>query len=70
VKADNQAKIEQLSAARGKLIGQITTARTEAMAKFHHELTPQQRVKADQMQQRFEARMRQRMQHRAIGSNG
>lgn len=70
VKADNQAQIEQLSAVRGKLMGQITTARTEAMAKFYHELTPQQRAMADQIHQRFQARMRQRMQHRALGSNG
>jgi Spy/CpxP family protein refolding chaperone len=70
VKADNQIQIEQLSAVRGKLMGQITTARTEATAKFYHELTSQQRVKADQIHQRFQARMRQRMQHRAIGSNG
>jgi Spy/CpxP family protein refolding chaperone len=70
VKADNEAQIQQLSAVRGKLMGQITTERTEAMVRFYYELTPQQCVKADQIHQRFEARMRQRMQHRAIGSNG
>lgn len=70
VKADNKAQIDRLSAERGKLVGQLTTARTEAMAKFYRELTPQQRAKAEQIQQRFQARMKQRMQHRAIGSNG
>src|SRR5580658_7942695 len=35
VKADNQAQIQQLSAVGGKLMGEITTARTEAMAKFY-----------------------------------
>jgi Spy/CpxP family protein refolding chaperone len=69
VKADNQAQIAKLSVERGKLVGQLTTARTEAMARFYKELTPQQRVKADQMHQRFQARMRERMQHRGIGSN-
>jgi Spy/CpxP family protein refolding chaperone len=70
VKADNQTQIAQLSAERGKLMGQLTTTRTEAMAKFYHELTPQQRVKADQMHQRFQARMRERtQQHRGTGSN-
>jgi Spy/CpxP family protein refolding chaperone len=70
VKADNQAQIAQLSAERGKLMGQLTTTRTEAMAKFYRELTPQQRAKTDQMHQRAQARMRERMQqHRGIGSN-
>jgi Spy/CpxP family protein refolding chaperone len=70
VKADNKAQIEQLSAERGKLVGQLTTSRTEAMARFYRELTPQQRAKADQIHNRLQARMQQRMrQHRAIGSN-
>ncbi|MGA3238764.1 MAG: hypothetical protein ABSG03_21005 [Bryobacteraceae bacterium] len=55
VKADNKAQIDQLSAERGKLIGQLTTTRTEAMARFYHELTPQQRAKGDQIHQRLEA---------------
>ena len=71
VKADNRAQIDQLSAERGKLMGQLTTTRTEAMARFYHELTPQQRAKADQIHQRFEARMQERMRHhRSLGSNG
>jgi Spy/CpxP family protein refolding chaperone len=49
VKADNQAQIAQLSATRGKLMGEITTTRSEAMARFYHELTPAQRAKADQI---------------------
>ena len=69
VKADSQAQIAQLSAERGKLVGQLTTTRTEAMARFYHELTPQQRAKDDQIHQRFQARMRERHLHRAIGSN-
>jgi len=59
VKADNQSQIAQLSAERGKLEGQLTTARAEAMAKFYRELTPPQRAKAEQMHR----------QHRGIGSN-
>jgi Spy/CpxP family protein refolding chaperone len=70
VKADNKGQIEQLSAERGKLMGQLTTARTEAMASFYHELTPQQRAKADQIHQRLEARIQERVRrHRAFGSN-
>jgi Spy/CpxP family protein refolding chaperone len=69
VKVNNKAQIEQLSAERGKLMGQLTTTRTEAMARFYSELNPQQRAKADQIKQRFQAHMRQRIGHRAIGSN-
>lgn len=67
VKTNNKAQIEQLSAERGKLMGQLTTTRTEAKAKFYSELTPQQRAKAERMEQRAQAHMRRRMQRRAIG---
>jgi protein CpxP len=71
VKTDNKAQIEQLSAERGKLVGQLTTMRTEAMASFYRELTPQQRAKADQIHRRLQARIQQRKrQHRTLGSNG
>jgi Spy/CpxP family protein refolding chaperone len=39
--------------------------RSEAMAKFYTTLTPEQKAKADQMQQRMRTRMSQRK-----GSNG
>jgi Spy/CpxP family protein refolding chaperone len=70
VKVDNKAQIDRLSADGGKLMGQLTATRTEAMARFYQELTPQQRAKADQIHQRLQAHMRERMrQRRAIGSN-
>ena len=68
VKADNKTQIERLSATRGELMGKLTAQRTEAMAKFYQELTPQQRAKAGQLHQRAAARMHRRMQqHKAIG---
>ena len=71
VKANNTAQIERLSAERGKLTAKLTTNRGEAMAKFYQVLTPAQRAKADQMQARFQARMRElRNAHRGTRTNG
>ena len=58
VKADNTAQIGRLSAAEGQVIGKLMTVRTEAMAKFYQQLTPDQKAKAEQLHQ-------QRMEHRA-----
>ncbi len=67
VKSDNTAQIRQLGAERGKLLGQLVTARTEAMAKFYKELTPAQRQKAEQIHQHMQARMHRRA---ALRTNG
>jgi Spy/CpxP family protein refolding chaperone len=64
VKANNTAEIERLSAQQGNLKGKTLAIRSEAMAKFYATLTPEQRVKADQMHQQMQSRMRQRMQER------
>jgi Spy/CpxP family protein refolding chaperone len=71
IKSDNQAQIQKLSAERGKLMAKMIANHTEAMAKFYQTLTPAQRAKADQMQARFQARMRElRSQHRGTRANG
>ena len=62
--ADDVARIHSLTAERGKLEGQMLGIRTEAMAKFYSNLTPDQKAKADQMHERIKARMQQRRQHR------
>jgi Spy/CpxP family protein refolding chaperone len=67
VKSDNTAQIRQLGAERGKLLGQLATARTEATAKFYKELTPAQREKAERIHQRMQARMHRRA---ALRTNG
>ncbi|HEX3877162.1 MAG TPA: Spy/CpxP family protein refolding chaperone [Bryobacteraceae bacterium] len=70
VKANDKAQIDRLSAERGKLMAKISAGRGEAMAKFYQALTPAQRAKADQMQARFQARMRQLREHRGVRTNG
>ena len=70
VKTDDNAKIHQLSAERGRLEGQVLAVRSEAMARFYNTLTPAQKAKADQMHQRFVERMQQRWgTHAATRSN-
>jgi Spy/CpxP family protein refolding chaperone len=56
VKANDSAKIQQLSATAGKLRGEIMATHASAMAKFYQTLTPEQRAKADQMAMRIRNR--------------
>jgi hypothetical protein len=65
VKADNTADIERLSAEKGRLMGKMTAAHTEAFAKLYQTLTPDQRAKADQMREHFRSMSHQRMQNRS-----
>ena len=58
VKANNTADIERLAAQRGTLMGKMTAIRTEAFAKVYQTLTPDQRVKADQMHEHMRNRVR------------
>jgi periplasmic protein CpxP/Spy len=64
VKADRSADIQQLATARGKLVGQMTAIYAEAHAKFYKTLTPEQRVKADQMRLEFRQQMQERWSQR------
>ena len=66
VKANDVAQIHSLSAQQGTLRGQMLGIRLEAMAKFYQTLTPEQKAKADQIQQRIQTRMQQRK----AGHNG
>ena len=52
----SEAEIQKLSAEQGRLVGQLVAIRTEASAKFYQMLTPEQRVKADQMHAQFKQR--------------
>lgn len=60
VKTNDKAQIAKLSAAEGQVIGKLMTVRTEAMAKFYQDLTPAQRLKADQL---YHQHRMQRMEH-------
>jgi Spy/CpxP family protein refolding chaperone len=64
VKANNTSQIESLSSQRGILQGKALAIRSTAMAKFYDILTPEQRIKADQMQCQMRQRMQERMQER------
>lgn len=61
VKANNAAQIERLSVQQGNLMGKTLAIKTQARAKFYAILSPEQRMKADQMFERMRSRMRQRV---------
>src|SRR5215472_6903154 len=56
----NEANIQKLATEQGRLMGQLITIRTMASAKFYQMLTPEQRVKADQMHEQLMQRFRSR----------
>jgi protein CpxP len=67
VKANDNARIQQLATQRGHLEGQVMAIRSQAAAKFYTTLTPEQRAKSDQLHQRHEGRMQQRTGQRTNG---
>lgn len=56
--SNNDSEIQRLAAEQGRLLGKLIAIHTEASAKFYQILTPEQRVKADEMHERFRQRMR------------
>jgi Spy/CpxP family protein refolding chaperone len=54
-------QIQRLAKTQGNLMGQMVTIRTEAAAAFYANLTPEQKAKADQMQQQFRQKVRSRL---------
>lgn len=60
IKAEDNAKIQQLSAAMGTLRGQVLAARSAGMAKFYALLTPDQKAKAAELGQQARQTMRSR----------
>ena len=54
----SESDIQNLANERGRLLGKLVAIRTVASAKFYQILTPQQRVKADQMHEQFRQRAR------------
>jgi Spy/CpxP family protein refolding chaperone len=65
VRANDTAKIDQLSAQEAGLKGQISAMRHEAFAKLYSTLNPEQRAKAD----RLPAHLRQMRQRRIESQN-
>jgi Spy/CpxP family protein refolding chaperone len=56
--ANNESEIQKLAMEQGRLMGKLIAIRTEGSAKFYQILTPEQRVKADQMHEQFRQRVR------------
>jgi Spy/CpxP family protein refolding chaperone len=60
IKANNKTEIDRLAARRGVLMGKMMAVRDEGFAKIYQTLTPEQRVKADQMREHFHAMRHER----------
>ena len=56
IKSNNAPQIDQLTQARASLQAKALSNRSQAMAKFYASLTPDQKTKADQIQQRVQKR--------------
>ena len=52
-KSASETDIQSLAIEQGRLLGQLTAIRTRASSKFYQILTPEQRVKYDQMRQQI-----------------
>lgn len=65
VKAGNgDNEILQLSVSRGHILGQMTAVRTQALAKFYNNLTPDQRARAGEMHLKIQQAIKKRIQKR------
>ena len=54
----SESEIQRLSGEQGRLMGKLIAIHTQASAKFYRLLTPEQRVKDDQMHKEMRQRMR------------
>lgn len=70
VRANDTARIDQLSAQAANLKGQISAMRNEARAKLYTMLTPEQRAKADQLPAHLRQMRQRRMQNQQNPNNG
>ena len=64
IKADDTARIHNLSGKEAGLRSKMVEIRSDAMAKFYAKLTPEQRAKADQLHQQMKQRWQQRRSER------
>jgi len=55
-----EAEIQKLAGEQGRLWGQLVAIQTESSAKFYQILTPEQRIKADQIDEQFKQKVRSR----------
>ena len=57
---NNESNIQKLATEQGRLMGKMVAIRTEARSKFYQMLTPEQRVKSDQMHEQWKQKARER----------
>jgi len=70
IRANDTAKIGQLSSQEANLKGQISAMRHQAFAKIYSTLAPEQRAKADQIPAHFRQMRRRWMESHRNPSNG
>jgi Spy/CpxP family protein refolding chaperone len=70
VRANDTAKIGQLSAQEANLKGNMSALRREAFARVYSTLTPEQRAKADQIPAHLRQMRQRRMESQPNPSNG
>lgn len=70
VRANDAAKINQLSAQEGNLKGQLMAIRDATLAKIYASLSPEQQSKADQIPARIHQMRQMRQPRMANGQNG
>jgi len=56
--SNSEGDIQRLATEQGRLVGKLIAIHTEARAKFYQMLTPEQRVKDDQLHQQMREKMR------------
>ena len=69
-RANDTARIRQISARQGALEGRLSAMRHDAFAKMYSQLTPEQRAKADQLPARMREMRQHRMENHPAPSNG
>jgi Spy/CpxP family protein refolding chaperone len=69
-RANDTARINQLSAREAHLKGRISAMRHEAFARLYVNLSPEQRAKADQLPAHLQQMKQRRMENRQAPNNG
>ena len=64
IRSDNTGEIQRLSTAEGQEIGRLLAIRSSAVANVYNTLRPDQRTKADALQQLLTQGVRQRLEQR------
>jgi Spy/CpxP family protein refolding chaperone len=63
----SDSEIRQLAVSQGNIRGQMIALRSEARAKFYAGLTPEQKVRSEQMRDRVQQRLNRRLTKGKVG---